>query len=807
MVALAYVEAGDCVALAVQAAVAAADLRGLPAALAFATAGLRGLTGGMNELWHGSGPAWPARLSLGKLAEVPGLQPAELGGSAAIFLSQIVALLIVGRLLGELLSRRGQPPVMGQLLAGVVLGRSILGHLFPAAELALFPHSPPQQAMLKAVAQIGVLLLLLLTGMETDLSVIRHSGRAAINVSLTGIALPFLFGVLAIELLPASMLLRPDKRLLLALFIGTALAVSSVKIVAVLIRELGFLRRTVGQIILAAAILDDAIGWIFVSVLLGIAQHGGIDAGGVLRSVLGTLAFLAFSLTVGRRLVFHVIRWTNDHFVSELPVITAILVIMGAMALATNAIGVQTVLGAFVAGILIGESPILTRHIEEQLRGLIVALFMPVFFGLAGLTADVAALGRPNMLLLTFGLIVVASVGKFSGAFLGGRSAGLTGAESLAVGCGMNARGSTEVIIASVGLSMGLIDERFFTAIVVMALVTTLAMPPMLRWALKRLPMRPEEAARLEREALEAQGFLSGVERLLLAADSSPSGRLASRLAGLIAGVRRMPATALHFERVAAERVSAEQTSAVIREAAEAGGSENGGPALDLTLRVEEVQPGADAIRSEDRKGYGLLLIGREPAAHGPRFHPAIAQSAAGFSGPFALVLARREHRSGKLRAPLNILVPVSGTSVSRRGAELAVALAQGSRGSVTALHIAARPARRPLRQRFALFGRQREIDDEPSLNPITEEIVQLARAYSVDVRSAVRSHREAQTAILREIGSGRHDLLVMGVSRRPGDALNLGEVASVLLERAECSLVFLAAEPSAKPEASANAK
>ena len=732
-----------------------------------------------------------------------GLHASELGASGAIFLAQIVVLLLTGRLLGELVSRWGQPPVMGQLLAGILLGPSILGHIAPGVELALFPHMPEQRAMLNAVAQLGVLLLLLLTGMETDLSVMRHSGRAAVSVSLAGIAVPFAFGVAAIELLPASMLARPDERLLLALFIGTALAISSVKIVAALVRELGFMRRTVGQIILAAAIIDDAIGWIIVSVLLGLAQRGSIDLGGVARSVLGTLAFLAFSITVGRRLVFHVIRWTNDHFVSELPVITVILVIMGAMALATNAIGVQTVLGAFVAGILIGESPILTRHIEEQLRGLIVALFMPVFFGLAGLATNVAALGRPNMLLLTAGLIAVASIGKFSGAALGGRLAGLSGGESLAVGSGMNARGSTEVIIASIGLSMGLINESFFTAIVVMAVVTTLAMPPMLRWSLKRLPMRPEEAARLERESLEARGFLSTVERLLLAADASPSGQLASRLAGIIAGARQIPATALHFEHTVTEH-AAEHTTAVIREAAESGGAENGGPRpLDLTLRVEEPQPEEDAIRSEDRKGYGLLLIGREPASRGARFNRAIAQSAAGFSGPFAVVIARREHRSGRLRAPLNILVPVSGTSVSRRGAELAVALAQGSRGSVTALHIAGRTATRsPLRSRLgALFAREDELE-EPSNNPITNEIVQLARAYSVNVRSAVRSHREADTAILREIGRGRHDVLVMGVSPRPGDdPLNFGDVASVLLERAECSLVFLAAEPAAKPE------
>jgi Kef-type K+ transport system membrane component KefB len=133
-------------------------------------------------------------------------------------------------------------------------------------------------------------------------------------------------------------------------------------------------------------------------------------------------------------------------------VITAILVVTGLMALTTDTIGVHTVLGAFVAGILIGQSPILTRHIDEQRRGLIVALFMPVFFGLTGLTTNLAFLANPNLLLLTVGLIVIASSGKFNGAFLGCRLGGMSWGQSLALGCGMNARGSTEVIIATLGL-------------------------------------------------------------------------------------------------------------------------------------------------------------------------------------------------------------------------------------------------------------------------------------------------------------------------------------------------------------------
>src|SRR4029079_17180970 len=152
-----------------------------------------------------------------------------------------------------------------------------------------------------------------------------------------------------------------------------------------------------------------------------------------------------------------------------------------------------TVLGAFVAGLLIGQSPILTRHIDEQLRGLTTALFMPVFFGLTGLHTDLRVLLDPTAALLARGLIAIASIGKFGGAFLGAMLNRMSRAEALALGFGMNARGSTEVIVATIGLNIGVLDQRLFALIVTMALVTTLMMPPTLRWALARLPVSKEE--------------------------------------------------------------------------------------------------------------------------------------------------------------------------------------------------------------------------------------------------------------------------------------------------------------------------
>ncbi|HEY0421213.1 MAG TPA: cation:proton antiporter, partial [Acetobacteraceae bacterium] len=257
--------------------------------------------------------------------------------SEVIFLVEVILLLVCGRLLGEAMQRIGQPAVMGQLIAGILLGPSVFGALWPDLQHMVFPSGGEQKSMIEAVSQLGILLLLLLTGMETDLAVVRKAKRAALSVSFSGIAVPFACGFALGELMPDSLLPDPGRRLITALFLGTALSISSVKIVAMVVREVGFMRRLVGQVIVASAIVDDTIGWIIMAITFGLAQRGSIDLASVGESVIGTLLFLAASFTLGRRAVFLLIRWANDNFVMEVPVITTILVVMGLMALITHA--------------------------------------------------------------------------------------------------------------------------------------------------------------------------------------------------------------------------------------------------------------------------------------------------------------------------------------------------------------------------------------------------------------------------------------------------------------------------------------
>jgi Kef-type K+ transport system membrane component KefB/nucleotide-binding universal stress UspA family protein len=733
--------------------------------------------------------------------------------SEAIFIAQLGVLLLVGRLTGEAAQRLGQPALMGQLIGGLLLGPTVLGVVWPAAQHMLFPSAAEQKSMINAISQLGILMLLLLTGMETDLQLVKRVGRAAVTVAAAGVAIPFVCGFALGEWLPAELLPKPDARLVTAIFLGTALSISSVKIVAMVVREMDFMRRDLGQIIVASAILEDTMGWIILAIALGLASAGSLDLWSVARAVLATALFMTASLTIGRRIVFSLIRWANDNFRSEFPVITTILIIMIAMALTTQLIGVNTVLGAFVAGVLIGESPILTRHIDEQLRGVIVALFMPVFFSLAGLNADLTILRNPELALLAFGLIFIASVGKFLGAFIGGKLGGLTGAESLALGCGMNARGSTEVIVATIGLTTGVLNRNLFTLIVTMAVITTLAMPTQLRWALKRLPMRKKERVRLQREELDAKGFVTNLERLLLAADDSANGKFAARLAGAIAGSGGKPTTILDMSnddsskkaaKAAQQTPNQEQEKTVKSEVENSEQHVKTAAAGTTTLEAhpEEEKPGKvdvitrqkdrinpDAVAGEARKGYDLMVIGIAKTRHPDGgFSKDLSRITRGFDGPLAVVDSQQSNGADRSSGRHDkILIPVNGTEVSRRAAEVGLTLARASEAQVTALYVTRAAAsggngKSAARKRATRRGEQ----------AVLKEIAALAERYEVKLRSTTRVNLAPEDAILQEAKRG-YDLIVLGVSRRPGDTLFFGNTAASVLDRSDTSKLFVA--------------
>ncbi|MDP1749174.1 MAG: cation:proton antiporter, partial [Reyranella sp.] len=658
----------------------------------------------------------------------------------------------------------------------------------------VFPDTPALKSMIDAVSQIGILLLLLLTGMETNLSLVNRRRRAVVSSSLFGIAVPFACGVLLAYMLPASLIPSPETRLVTALFLGTALSISSVKIVAMVLMEVGAIRRDLGQLILATAILDDTVAWVIIAVIAGIAAHGSVSLANIGASLAGTAIFLAVSLTLGRRLVARLIVWVNDNMTIDVPVITAILLVMLVMALTTDLIGVHTALGAFIAGVLVGQSPILTAHIEDELRGFIFAFFSPVFFAVAGLGMDLRTLLDPTLLLVTVTIIAVASVGKFLGALAGGRLGGLTLRESLAMATGLNARGSTEVIIASIGLAMGALNHQLYTMIVAMAVVTTMAMPPTLRWMMARVPLREEEARRLETEEAEARESVPKMERALVLLDDSANGRLAAKLAGIFVAHRQVLTTVLDHVRQPHDKAEASPGRALLAGSVTAAlekipPAADGAAAAPALLSVEQLvqsktTAGDDAVGKEAGKGYSIAFVGiADPILHAAhRFEESLQRLVDSFEGPVAIVVSG-ERPWGASDAPLGILVPTGGTQEARIATEIALVLAKATQGSVAALHVFD-----PQEDTDLLRGRSRRMGMS-----VLVDAHRLGRRSGVSVKGLTATNAEPDSEIRRTVRWGRYDLVVMGTSLRHGEARFLGSRSAALLRDIRTPVLLIA--------------
>jgi len=463
----------------------------------------------------------------------------------------------------------------------------------------------------------------------------------------------------------------------------------------------------------------------------------------------------------------------------EVPVITAILVVMLTLALTTELIGVHTALGAFVAGIMIGQSPILTEHIEAELRGFIFAFFSPVFFAVAGLGMDLRTLMDPTLLLFTVAVIGVASIGKFGGALIGGQLGGLTLRESLALATGLNARGSTEVIIASIGLAMGALSKELYTMIVAMAVVTTMVMPPMLRWVMARVPLGEDEARRLDKEEAEHTQSLPKMERALVYVDHSPNGRLAARLAGLFAARQHVLTTVLEVpgEKNPESKGSGEH----LAEAAHAA-TEHPDGAQSLLLARPDSHEGA--LQREIAHGYDIVFVGLErpidPVSR--HFDERLQALVNAFEGPVAIA-ANGAGSAGPVDVPLDILLPTSGTADARLATEIALSLAHASKGTVAALHVF-----QPQEDTALLRGRARR----PGISLLVDAH-RLGKRSGVPVKGLTATNTKPEIEIRRALRGGGFDLVVLGTSLRQGETKFLGPRTATLLRDIRTPVLLIA--------------
>lgn len=700
-------------------------------------------------------------------------------------LLQFALLLGLARALGDVARRLGQPQVIGELLAGVVLGPSLLGGVVPEAFAALFPTKGTEGLLLQLVAQIGVILLLLMSGLEVDVDLVRRRARPAVLIALGGVLVPFLCGYGLASLLPSSLGGAAASRPAFTLFVATAMSISAIPVIVKILLDMGLMRRDVGQLTVAAGVLNDAAGWFLLAMVSGIAAARAMPLTSLSVSFFGMLAFAAFCFTWGHRLLRWLVAWVDDRVGGESAALSAVLVAGLAGAAATEALHLEAFLGAFVVGVQLSRIERVGRAVRAKLQAMTLAVFAPVFFANAGLRVDIPAIATPTLLLVTLLLVAVACAGKFAGTYAGARLAGLGHWMSVALGSGMNARGAVEIIVATIGLQMGVLGVPMYSMIIVMAVATSVIAPPLLRWSLRRAPADPAEEDRLRREAWQARSFLHGLRRMLVPVRDGRYALLAAEVVGHLADGRQVEAVALQVRAPSAAACDPLPLP------------ESGNVAVAWARREIAHPAGvAAALLAEAARGYDLVVIGAsEDRRAGGLFGP--VADALVRSSPCSVFVLRAPEWRGGVPGLRRILVPTTGTRADLRGAEFAVALARGAGAEVVALHIVEnRALTSPFGGRAgADLGIEMEIGRHA-----TQEVADLGAFLGVPVSKEVRtgSGRGAAAAIVQFAAAGGCDLILLAGEPRPaGTGVHCGRTVSEVVRTARCPVAVLIDQPS----------
>ena len=707
-----------------------------------------------------------------------------------LLLVQFGLLLAVARTLGQVAVRFGLPSVVGELLAGFVLGPTLFGALAPGAFEAIFPQEPGQVHLLEVVSWLGVLMLLVLTGLETDVELIARKGKGAAVISLGGIAVPFVTGLALGFLIPERFIANPSQRLVFALFIGTAMSISAIPVIAKVLMEMQVIRRDIGQVTLAAGMIDDTIGWILLSVVAGMARTGGVNLGSALTAVLSVVAVLGLSYTLGQRLVSWVMRTVDNRVGGDMVKITTLMVMVLAFASLTQALHLEAVLGAFIVGVLVGRVKrfdIGPRHAFEHLA---LGVFAPVFFAASGLRVDLSRLFTPQVFVVGLLVLGVAIFGKFVGAYVGARVSRLGHWEALSLGAGMNARGAMEIIVATIGLSLGILTPEMYTIILLTAIVTSLMAPPLLRWTLARVEMTDEERQRLEAEERAKKSFVSNLKRVLLPTAGEPGAELAAQVVGHIVRDEDVEVTSLYLQVDADEPIPTKVEAAEPLEKLE---SELDLPVAHNQRRAVAVEDGApgSAVLAEAQKGYDLLVVsatGRGQAGDGRLFNEPVDELIREAPCPVLVVStgAQPEQVDGSLELR-RILLPVWASSAERFAAEVAFAIARNRDIIVDVVHVVGEPNHRSRTGSDKGLAHACEIGED-----LVTKIAELGHSAGATVHTDVQVADHVEEAIIAQAERGA-DLIVVESNRSPvSQRAFFGHHVDYILRHAPCPVVVV---------------
>jgi len=390
---------------------------------------------------------------------------------------QLLVIIAVSRAVGALFARLGQPAVVGEMAAGILLGPSLFGALAPRAFASVFP--PDSLGLVRLLSEIGVCLFMFAVGMDLDLRQVRGKVRAAVAVSHASIVVPFLLGVVLAYFVFSDLAVPGATFMSFALFMGISMSITAFPVLARMLQDRGLARTPLGVTAITCAAIGDATAWSVLAIVVAVA--GATSLGGAILTPLLVLAFVAVMVLGVRRALP---RWLGRERLADpepsKATLAAVACLVLAAALSTELIGIHALFGAFLAGAVVPEADRFRHKIGLRIENFSSVLLLPLFFTFTGLRTQIGLIGDVQGWLLCLAIVAIATAGKLGGAAVAARLSGMRWGESLQLGALMNTRGLMELIALNIGYDMGIIASRMFTMLVIMALATTMATGPLL---------------------------------------------------------------------------------------------------------------------------------------------------------------------------------------------------------------------------------------------------------------------------------------------------------------------------------------
>jgi Kef-type K+ transport system membrane component KefB len=371
--------------------------------------------------------------------------------------------------------------VVGEILAGIIIGPSLLGSAFPELFKQVFMSQPRAYGAFDGLANIGVIMLMFIAGSEVDLKQIRQQGKQAASISLFGLLFPFALGFFCIWFFHDYIFSVPAAdRLIPSLFFGTALSITALSVIVKVLMDLNIIRTKIGGLVLTAAMIDDFLGWILFSIII---QMMNAKSDASFGSIMLVLLFVGFMMTIGRWIVDNILAFSAKYLAPPNGIITVAICLCMLGAVLTEYLGIRGIFGAFLMGVAVGDSKHFNHHIQNVIQQFIVNILAPLFFASVGLRVNFVTNFDLSVVLIILGISCIA---KLVGAGVGSRISGLNRNESLSIAFGMNARGSQEIVLGMLALQAKIIDERIFVGLVVMTIVTILIAGPLMKYYLEK---------------------------------------------------------------------------------------------------------------------------------------------------------------------------------------------------------------------------------------------------------------------------------------------------------------------------------